>query len=582
MNIYKLSVSFILFFSLGAAAQKVNLRLSGGSNVAYSPTDIKSIDFSANPVAASLHLTRVDPLTKYFPEDTVFREFTAPEETAANAHAVFQFALHCPKDIKDLNISCKQLKDSCGHKISDITTGYVKYVGVSFNLPVKPKDILTSKSGRFPDPIITGQSCSVQANETQCLWVTVKVPEDAEAGIYRGLIKVTGTIGSAHFNVYKEITLKVYPVVMKKPTFGSANWFDLSSGNVATYNGGTGVKTYSPIYWNYVRALAAWLKECYTNTVRIGGIEVKITNGKYSFDFTNFDQFVKIFQSEGVLTNLESYDIASLDTGKGYGINVPVMQNGSQTRKWMSIDNDTAKTYLKAYLTAVKEHLTELGLWNHYYQHISDEPKASSATDLSAVTYNKIYTYLKSLFPELKIMEATLTKYNKSDIYVPVLSLLAENYKVFRQNKTRGAKLWYYTCMGPQGEYANRFIELPLLKVRILDWIAYKYGATGFLHWGFNWWTKDPFADASNPEGKFPAGDAFIIYPYNHRLYGSIRLEAVRDGIEDYTLLTMLGSKNAYLASQLCDMIVKGWTSYNTDADNFRAVRHSILEALSK
>jgi hypothetical protein len=230
MNIYKLSVSFILFFSLGAAAQKVNLRLSGGSNVAYSPTDIKSIDFSASPVAASLHLTRVDPLTKYFPEDTVFREFTAPEETAANAHAVFQFALHCPKDIKDLNISCKQLKDSCGHKISDITTGYVKYVGVSFNLPVKPKDILTSKSGRFPDPIITGQSCSVPANETQCLWVTVKVPEDAEAGIYRGLIKVTGTIGSAHFNVYKEITLKVYPVVMKKPTFGSANWFDLSSG----------------------------------------------------------------------------------------------------------------------------------------------------------------------------------------------------------------------------------------------------------------------------------------------------------------------------------------------------------------
>lgn len=582
MNIYRLSISFILFTCIGAAAQSVSLRLSGGGSVAYSPTEIKRIDFSASPTVASLHLTRVDPLTKYFPEDTSFRELTAPEETAANAHAVFQFALHCPKAISDLSISCKQLKDSCGHEISDITTGYVKYVGVSFNLPVKPRDVLTSKSGRFPDPIITGQSCDVPADETQCLWVTVKVPEDAAAGIYRGLVKVTGIVGSETFKAYREIAVKVYPVVMKQPTFGSANWFDLSGGNVAIYNEGTSVKTYSPIYWGYVRALAKWLKECYTNTVRVGGIDVSITNGKYNFDFTHFDRFVEIFREEGVLTNIESYDIGTYTAEKGYGINVPVMQNGSIVHKWMSIDNDTTHTYLEAYFTALKAHLTKKGLWDHYYQHILDEPRATSATDRDAVSYNKIYSYIKSKYPDITIMEASLSAYIKSDIYVPVLSLLAENYNIYKRRKAGGAKLWFYTCMGPQGEYANRFIELPLLKVRILDWIAYKYGASGFLHWGFNWWTEDPFADASNPEGKFPAGDAFIIYPYNRRLYGSIRLEAVRDGIEDYTLLTMLGSKNAYLASQLCGKIVKGWTNYNTDADNFRSVRHDMLEALSK
>ena len=49
-----------------------------------------------------------------------------------------------------------------------------------------------------------------------------------------------------------------------------------------------------------------------------------------------------------------------------------------------------------------------------------------------------------------------------------------------------------------------------------------------------------------------PGGDSWIVYPKNGKLYSSIRLEAMRDGIADYTLLQMLAQKEPDLAKELC------------------------------
>ena len=73
------------------------------------------------------------------------------------------------------------------------------------------------------------------------------------------------------------------------------------------------------------------------------------------------------------------------------------------------------------------------------------------------------------------------------------------------------------------------------MQTRILHWINYKYGLVGYLHWGLNFWGSDPLtSDASRDRGKLPAGDANITYPGYRKLYSSIRLEAMRDGIYDY------------------------------------------------
>ncbi len=38
----------------------------------------------------------------------------------------------------------------------------------------------------------------------------------------------------------------------------------------------------------------------------------------------------------------------------------------------------------------------------------------------------------------------------------------------------------------PAGRHLNRFIDYPLLKVRLLHWFNFRHNLTGFLHWGGN------------------------------------------------------------------------------------------------
>ena len=130
--------------------------------------------------------------------------------------------------------------------------------------------------------------------------------------------------------------------------------------------------------------------------------------------------------------------------------------------------------------------------------------------------------------------------------------------------------------------------ELPSIKTRLIHWLNFRYGATGYLHWGFNFWKEnsDPYGETTTMNlesgNTLPGGDSWIVYPKNGKLYSSIRLEALRDGIADYTLLQMLAQKEPDLAKELCRQVVFHWTLYDTDGDHFRAIRHQILEKLSE
>ncbi len=132
----------------------------------------------------------------------------------------------------------------------------------------------------------------------------------------------------------------------------------------------------------------------------------------------------------------------------------------------------------------------------------------------------------------------------------------------------------------------NRFLDQPVIKTRLIHWLNYRYGATGYLHWGLNYWySEDPYVETTkmNEESgnTLPGGDGWIVYPENGKLYGSLRLEAMRDGIADYTLLKMLEKKDPALAKELCRLTVFNWALYDIEGDSFRARRKAILEALS-
>jgi len=150
----------------------------------------------------------------------------------------------------------------------------------------------------------------------------------------------------------------------------------------------------------------------------------------------------------------------------------------------------------------------------------------------------------------------------------------------------QGKEVWFYTCLAPQENYANRFIEQPLIKTRILHWINYKYAIPGYLHWGLNKWrAEDPFkmTTVMNYAGNtLPSGDFAVLYPDKGKLLSSIRLEAMRDGIVDYELLKMLEQKNPDKAKELAGKIVFRFDHYDINILHFREIRRQILELLSE
>ena len=106
-----------------------------------------------------------------------------------------------------------------------------------------------------------------------------------------------------------------------------------------------------------------------------------------------------------------------------------------------------------------------------------------------------------------------------------------------------GKELWIY-CSGPSFPYPTLVIDYPTMAYRILPWMCWRYRATGLLYWCVNFWTKNPYLEAMNTPWR-QYGNGSLFYPGPEGPVGSIRLELLRDGIEDYDMLAILSDRIA-------------------------------------
>ena len=523
-------------------------------------------------------LTRVDPFEKLLPDTLSALPYSETEEVAAGENAVFQFALCGTEDLTDVSLSSDAFSDGKGHSLDAVRTGFVDYVHVGLPMQEPAKDILKSPTGLFPDPIVDdGLARDIPAGKTQPVWVSVSVPADAAPGLYTGTIRIKGK----GFSKKEKVSIKVYPVVLEEPDLWVTNWFKYSEQGAQQFD--STATMYSDRYWDYIREVAAWMKECHQNMVLIPLTSIKAEKGSngWTFDFSHFDQMVNTFMECGVLKRIEGGHLGGRIGGweSTFGVRVP------GEGKMLPIEDKKTQEYLRQFVPVLAAHLREKGWDKIYYQHIADEPIPGS----NAASYLAIGRLFKELAPDIPTIEACHTNdlADFLDIWVPQLNFYSDNYDFYQERQKAGDEVWFYTCVFPQGEFANRFIEQPLLKTRLLHWLNFRYGATGYLHWGFNQWrgNHDLWDEtAVRQEGGLvlPGGDCWIIYPRQGRIYGSIRLEAMRDGIADYTLLQMLARKDKARAEELCQQVIRDWKSYDMSTSHFRQIRHAILEALAK
>jgi hypothetical protein len=118
----------------------------------------------------------------------------------------------------------------------------------------------------------------------------------------------------------------------------------------------------------------------------------------------------------------------------------------------------------------------------------------------------------------------------------------------------KAGKRFWFTC---DGQMAT---DTPYLATeRMLPYYCFKYGVQGFEFWGLNWWTYDPWQVGwhqfirQSDEGKkyywirYPNGDGFLTYPGKavgiDGPVSTIRLEQVREGLEDYEAMHLLATR---------------------------------------
>jgi len=505
-----------------------------------------------------------DCMTRIFPNSRIpeYAEKEVLVRGAKNEVACFQIGVHGPsRELNDLRVETSDLKSESGAVISkeNIDVLYAGYVPVHWHSAGNTQDDLEGQApGFYPDPLFTSLWRGVdrvQFPDVTSLWVRIRINESVPAGEYKGNIKILCKAGDDNVKIELQVFSFALP---KRSHFLMTNWF--LPGPIMKFHK---LQPMTDKFWQVIERYACNLEDHRQNVVltplfcmsnipqlidgRTQGQLIDMTetdSGKYEFDFHNFDRWVKLFFDHG-FEIIEGSHLAGGSTNPT-GILIRKEDHAEYRGFGSTMDSDY-RMFMSQFLTALRKHLQENGWLGKFYLHLSDEPHGDQFEP-----YTSLAKFVKELVPEIPLMDAMGDGQYAPFVDHPVP--LESAYEAFVQSSgIPREQIWFYYCCGPGGPWPNRFIDYPLIRVRIFTWLAFKYGVPGFLHWGLNHWDWHPpyySEQIYNPYdnttgGSLQAGDSYLIYPplmpsKSDDPVDSIRWEIIRKAMEDYEYLYML------------------------------------------
>ncbi len=522
------------------------------------------------------------------PLERIYRD-TVPDEPsmgrrmeiscARNEYEGCMFGVYANTDIHNLRLKASDL--TCGnHAISkqNIQLYFVGSIPVSKNTPNTPTEELERTAPFYaPDPLLDVEAVDVKSGETQPCYFLVYVPKDAEPGNYTGRI----TVSSDEWEASLEVVLQVYPITLPdRRSLYVTNWFSLE--NIASFYG---VELWSEDFWTVFEKWIALMAKYRQNVfwIPIDTIRIRVEDDGYKFDFSIFDRYVELL----LKYNADRIEITHVAYFKTWGGRELLFREFNVADPNGVVKRESGRKILPLLLPALENHLKEKGWLDMAMIHIADEP-----TEDGLENWIEASEFVHRYAPGIKRIDAveTIGFNGFLEVWVPTLHHFNDWMDGYVKAMNEH-EVWFYTCCNPTGRYPNRFLDFPLLKTRILHWLNYAYGLKGYLHWGFNWWGRDPFGEL-NPN--LPPGDTHIAYPGRDGPLASLRLEAMRDGLEDYEYLKLLEEEILKVkevlggrafsepferrALEICMRAVPSITGYIRDPDLLMKIRGEIVE----
>ncbi|MDD7739640.1 MAG: DUF4091 domain-containing protein [Fusicatenibacter sp.] len=484
------------------------------------------------------------------------------------------------------------LKDKTDFTIRSVKAdGFDPDSGIS--LRCQFQETIDFRHDSYPDPLSNEPSIEVASGEIQSIWVTVYVDSDVLPGLYQGQIRIEA--GEEEY--VSDLEIKLYSPVLpsgKEAAFSTEYWMNTTNfwfrypdpGQLDFLNYYYGCEKYSSTWWEINRSIAEHMKENRINVLFVrthdllldGGTTLD-ENGTYHFCWDLFDKWVDFFDRYAEIKFLAGYHLVVQTEGKKIYLidrvdEKPVISTSE-------IGSPKTENWLKQFLPALFNHLTEREDQHRWLQHIEDEPSESDS-------WRYAREYVRNYMPGIRCMDAIDNQQpmpslqQEMDLWIPRVDVYEQNRDFYDYRLSQGDARWTYNCCEPHYQnYANKFLGWPLLHNRILPWGCFVNHFNGFLHWGYNFWDpKDPWFGL-NPDAVIK-GDGYIVYPdpKHSGIKNSIRMISTRDGAQDFELLSLLAKKDPSAAFCLARKVILRFNDFNWDTSHFEEIRMELLEAL--
>ena len=351
------------------------------------------------------------------------------------------------------------------------------------------------------------------------------------------------------------------------------------------------------------------------NLIPQGDFEVSPEDLSLRVDFDDFDKAGKKFLDE-MGFNAFNLSLEGLPSGTFFSQRTGVFQGFAQ-------GTPEYETLMKKYLSIVEQHLEEMGWLGKEYVYWFDEPNTENypfvreGMEIIHRSAPKITRFITEHQPGPDIMDVT-------EISCTVIGQLKPD--IIKDLVARGREFWSYVCCCPKAPYLSLFIDHDDINMRMWLWLSYKFDMKGILVWSANYWNsqtaspegflQNPWEDPMSytvgyglPFGKqsgWGNGDGRFFYPPNRDpndhtrkfMEGPVpclRLENIRDGIEDFEYLVLLEKlassseakyqkyrKEAQKLLALPDGLVEGPVNYDKDPLALLQYRNRIGQLLDK
>ena len=462
-----------------------------------------------------------------------------------------QVLVWSPDTLEQVRFNVSDLKSSTGKLISknNVQVNMVRYV--ASNYPYGAKDA-TCGAGNYknlylmPDkfvPMDIGiERFDVPGKTIRPVWISLDVPQQAEAGTYKGMIEVK----AENYKQALQVQITVQNQVLPKPhdwkhrlDLWQNPWVVAWENNVKPWSedhklllkkhlrlyadaGGTFITTYA--------VHSPWSDNSYM--IEGGMIDwIKQKNGTWKFDYSIFDQYVQLAMSVGIDKAITLY------TPVPWGFRFRYTDEATGNYKYESWPPDSKifKDTWNVFLTDLKKHLEQKGWFGKTYLGINENAMEQTLAAIKVIKEHspkwKI-TYAGDWHKELEnLLNDYCYLYGKeSDV------------NVVKNRAAKGFTTTYYVCCNPP--YPNNFVFSPPIEGRWLSWYTLAHGYDGFLRWAYDAWPADPSRDARHT--MWPAGDCFLVYPGGNNC---IRFEKLREGIVDFEKVRILREKAAKSAN---------------------------------